>query len=46
MSVIAILQQQAPVPRVRRVLFCFDYGSQRFDSDIERVRHRQHGRMV
>jgi hypothetical protein len=35
-----------PNPSPHQVLSCFRYGRQRFDSDIERVRHRQHGRMV
>src|ERR1700728_54207 len=28
------------------VLSCFNYGSQRFDSDIECVRYRRHSRVV
>jgi len=31
---------------VRRVLFSIGYGSQRLDSDIERVRHSQHVHVV
>lgn len=41
----AILKSR-PNPLVRRVLSFFRYGRQGFDSDIERVRHRQHGRVV
>jgi len=36
----------AQVPRFRQVLSSSGHGSQRLDSDIERVRHRRHVRVV
>ncbi len=33
-------------PSVLRVLSCSRYGSQRFDSTLNNVRHRQHGRVA